>query len=628
MVAHRVGSSKLTAVTETASAAPETRPQSGRRTIARLWQDALAAERTGPAYLVEDEGGWREVSWKDADEQVRAYANGLLARGIHAGDTFAILARTSLDWALLDFALARIGAVGIPIYANSAVADVRYLLEHSEAVGIVCEDAEQLAKVEAVAEEHPALAHVLTFHDLAGLAAHGRDFAEANPSALDDASAAIEEDDLFTIIYTSGTTGPPKGCMIRHRNYYAMASVVDEMESYYREDDVMLLYLPLAHNFGRLMLLTGAYVGFPIAFLGDPLRVGDALVQVRPTVFPSVPRVYEKVYSAVQARFDAATGVKRRLIDWALPIGREVSKLEGEGKPVPGGLRARHRLADRLVFGKVRDRLGGRLRIPISGGAPLAQEIAHFFDAVGVRIVEGYGLTECTTACSSNRPDSYRFGTVGRPLPGFEVRLADDGEILVRSETVFKGYFKDPEATAEVLVGDGWLRTGDIGEIDADGFLRITDRKKDILVTAGGKNVAPQNIENDFKTSKYVSQALVIGDRRPYVAALLTLDADEIGRWAAENGSAGDLAALAGDERVRQLVQTIVDDVNEGRSRYEQVKRFAILPRDFTLEHGELTPTLKLRRRAVIDHFQAEIEALYAEPYAGSDLRQTEDVGG
>jgi long-chain acyl-CoA synthetase len=600
-------------MTETASAVPATRPPSGPRTIARLWRDAVAAGRLTPAYLVEDEGeSWREVSWQDADALVGAYANALLARGVGKGDAFALLAQNSLDWALLDFALAQIGAVGIPVYANSASKDVGYLLEHSEAVGIVCEDAEQLAKVEAVAEGLPRLEHVLTYHDLAGLAAHGIDFARNHPSALEEATAAIEEEDLFTIIYTSGTTGPPKGCMISHRNYYAMTSVVDSMGDHYRPDDTMLLYLPLAHNFGRLMLLSGAYVGFPIAFLADPLRVAGAMLQVRPTVLPSVPRVYEKVYAAVQSRFDEATGVKRRLIDWALPIGREVSRLEAAGEPVPGGLARRHRLADRLVFAKVRERLGGRLRIPISGGAPLATEIAEFFDAIGIRILEGYGLTECTTACSTNRPDRYRFGTVGPALPGFEVKTAEDGEIMVRSETVFQGYFKDPEATAAVLTPDGWLKTGDIGQIGADGFISITDRKKDILVTAGGKNVAPQNIENDLKTSKYVSQALVVGDRRPYVAALVTLDEAEIGRWAGEHGIDGDLASLSRDERVRELVQTVVDDANRDRSRFEQVKRFVVLPRDFTMQEGEVTPTLKLRRRAVSEHFASEIEELYS----------------
>ncbi|MDH4101902.1 MAG: long-chain fatty acid--CoA ligase [Thermoleophilia bacterium] len=611
-------------MTETASAASETRPSGARRTIARLWRDAVAAERLGTAYLVETEDGWTEVSWRDADERVRAYANGLLARGVRKGDPFAILARNSLDWALIDFAFAQIGAVGVPVYASSSTRDVGYLLTHSEAVGIVCEDAEQLAKVEAVSAELASLQHVFTYHDLDGLAAHGRDFAAANPTALEDASAAIAEDDLFTIIYTSGTTGPPKGCMLSHRNYYAMVSVVDEMDSYYHADDLMLLYLPLAHNFGRLMLLTGAYVGFPIAFLADPLRLGEALLQVRPTVLPSVPRAYEKVHSAAQARFDEAAGAKRRLINWALPVGREVSRLEGEGKAVPVGLRARHRIADKLVFSKVRAKLGGRLRIPISGGAPLAREIAEFFDAIGVRIVEGYGLTECTTACSTNRPDVYRFGTVGRPLPGFEIAIADDGEILVRSETVFQGYFKDEEATAAVLASDGWLRTGDIGDLDADGFLRITDRKKDILVTAGGKNVAPQNIENELKMSQYVSQALVVGDERPYVAALVTLDPDEIGRWASSEGIESDATSLAADQRVRDLLQGVVDAANAERSRFEQIKRFAILPRDFTMADGEITPTLKLRRRAVQEHFAEEIEALYAE----ADARRTEDVGG
>jgi long-chain acyl-CoA synthetase len=600
-------------MTETARAEAATKPPRERRTIARLWRDAVAADRPTPAYLVEDDaGGWREVSWKDADELVRAYANGLLARGIGKGDAVAILAQNSLDWALVDFALAQIGAVGIPIYANSSPRDVAYLLGHSEAVGIVCEDAEQLAKVEESEDELPRLEHVLTYHDLAGLAAHGIDFVRTQPTALDEAAAAIEEDDLYTIIYTSGTTGPPKGCMIRHRNYYSMASVVDEMEDHYRPDDSMLLYLPLAHNFGRLMLLSGAYVGFPIAFLADPLRVADAMLQVRPSVLPSVPRVYEKVYAAVQARFDEATGVKRRLVDWALPIGYEVSRLQAQGHPIPRGLARRHRIADRLVFSKVRERLGGRLRVPISGGAPLAKEIAEFFDAIGIRILEGYGLTECTTAASTNRPNRYRFGTVGPALPGFEVKTDEDGEILIRSETIFAGYFKDPEATAAVLSPDGWLRTGDIGGIDADGFISITDRKKDILVTAGGKNVAPQNIENDLKTSKFVSQALAIGDRRPYVAALITLDEAEILKWAAEQGVDGDVTSLSQDERVRELVQGVVDDANRERSRFEQVKRFAILPRDFTMEHGEVTPTLKLRRRAVTEHFQSEIENLYA----------------
>ena len=577
----------------------------------------MASGQSKPAYLVESDDGWNAVSWLEADERVGAYANGFLARGIRKGNNVALLARNTLEWALLDFALAQIGAVSIPVYASSASHDVGYLLAHSEAVGIVCEDAAQLAKVEVVTDELPALQHVLTYHDLDGLAAHGKDFAHANPSALDEAGARIGEDDLYTIIYTSGTTGPPKGCMLSHRNYFEMASVVDRLPEYYRPDDLMLLYLPLAHNYGRLMLLLGAKIGFTIAFLADPLRVGEALPAVRPTILPSVPRVYEKVYSAVQARFDEATGSKKRLVDWALGVGREASRLQAAGSSVPGTLRLKRRVADRLVFGKVRAALGGRLRMAGSGGAPLAREIAEFFDAVGVRISEGYGLTECTTACSTNVPDRYRFGSVGQPLPGFEVRIAEDGEIEVRSETVFQGYYKDPEATAAVVGEDGFLKTGDIGRLDEDGFLHITDRKKDILVTAGGKNVAPQNIENDLKTSTLVSQALVVGDRRPYVAALVTLDPVALERWAAEHGVDGDHATLVRHDGMRAALQEVVDSVNRDRSRFEQVKRFAILPRDFTMEDGEITPTLKLRRRAVQEHFADEIEALYAEPRSG-----------
>ena len=378
-----------------------------------------------------------------------------------------------------------------------------------------------------------------------------------------------------------------------------------------RGDDLMLLYLPLAHNFGRLMHLTGPYVGYTIAFLPDPLQTAAALGTVRPTVLPSVPRVYEKIHTAVVGAIDETTGVKRRLADWALAVGREVGKREEAGLPVGGMLRLKHRAADKLVFHKIRARLGGRLRTPISGGAPLVQEIAEFFDAIGIRIFEGYGLTECTTAATTNTPERWRFGTVGPALPGFELRLADDGELLIRSDTVFGGYYKDPEATAEVLGADGWLRSGDIAEIDEDGFVKITDRKKDIIVTAGGKNIAPQNLENDLKASKFVSQALVVGDRRPYPAALITLDAPEIEKWAAGKGITGDMAALAADDQVIALVQGIVDDVNRERSRFEQIKRFSILPRDFTLEDDEVTPTLKLKRRNVMAHFAETVDQLY-----------------
>jgi long-chain acyl-CoA synthetase len=581
-----------------------------KRTIPCLWRDAVE-KNTGVAYLVEGSEGWREVSWEEAAERVELLANGLLARGVRKGDAFGILARNTLEWSLFDFALAHVGAVGAAIYSNSSPRDARYVLEHSEAVGVLCEDAAQREKVESGGASPATVRHVLTFADLPALEEEGRAYREAHPDALEQAVAAIDEEDLFTFIYTSGTTGPPKGCMIRHRNYYAMVSVVDELPDRGRPSDVMLLYLPLAHNFGRLMHLSGPYVGYTIAFVSDPLDVARAIPEVRPTILPSVPRVYEKVHTAITASFAEATGAKRRLIDWALDVGRRESALRREGRPLPFGLSVQHRLADRLVFSKVKERLGGRLRLPISGGAPLAPEIAELFDALGICIMEGYGLTECTTAATTNRWDAYRFGTVGQALPGFELRLADDGELLIRSETIFAGYFKEPQATAEVLGEDGWLRSGDIATIDEDGFVTITDRKKDIIVTAGGKNIAPQNLENDLKTSRFVSQALVIGDMRPYPAALITLDPVELGKWAEERGLDGDLPSLTRDPRVVELVASIVDDVNRERSRYEQVKRFAVLDRDFEMERGEVTPTLKLRRRVVLDNFAAEVEGLY-----------------
>jgi long-chain acyl-CoA synthetase len=600
-------------MTEAAPLSVPVTPFGERRTVARLWREAIAKGRTNPAYLVQEDGGWREVSWADAAERVDDYSTGLLALGVRKGDMVAILAQTTLEWTLFDLALAQIGAVGVPIYANSAPRDAAYILEHSESVGVLCEDDAQLAKVAEHRSGLPRLEHALTFADLAGLAARGRAYSTRHPDALRDALYAVEEDDLFTVIYTSGTTGPPKGCMISHRNEYAMVTVVDELDRFTVEGDTMLLYLPIAHNFGRLMSLSGPYCGYTIAFLPDPLQAAEALAAVRPTVFPSVPRVYEKVYTGILARFDDASGVKRRLIDWALRVGRDVSRLRQAGEPVPAGLAFRHRVADRLVYAKIKHRLGGRLRTAISGGAPLAQEISEFFHSLDILILEGYGLTESTTAISTNRPDRYRFGTVGPPLPGFEVKLAEDGELLARSDTIFQGYFRDPEATAEVLTPDGWLLTGDIAEIDEDGFIRITDRKKDILITAGGKNVAPQNLENDLKTSRWISQALVLGDRRPYVTALVTLDEPELAKWAAAQGlePAGG-AALAAEPRVQALIQGVVDEVNAERSRYEQVKRFVILPRDFSMDEGEVTPTLKLKRRVVQEHFADAIEQLYS----------------
>jgi long-chain acyl-CoA synthetase len=561
----------------------------GTCTIGRLWQDAVARRPDEPAYLVEEHGDWRPLTWAEAGRAVDELAHGLLALGVRKGDAFGILATTRVEWVLFDFALALVGGVTAPIYMNSSAREAAYVLEHSEAVGVLCEDEEQRRKVDDL-----GLEHVLTFGDLDDLRARGRAHAEAEPDAVERAAAQIGEDDLYTYIYTSGTTGPPKACMIRHRNYYAMASKVHGVDDFTVAGDVMLLFLPLAHNFGRCMALGGAHMGYTVAFCPDPYAVADALPAVRPTVFPSVPRVYEKVHTGVTTKFAQEKGVKRALIDWALRVGRRASELRQAERELPRGLALQHRLADRLVYSKVKERLGGRLRIGISGGAPLAKEIIEFFHSLDILILEGYGLTECTTAATVNRPSQFRFGTVGPALPGVELRIADDGEVLIKTDTIFAGYYKDEQATQEVLPGDGWLRSGDVGHLDDDGFLTITDRKKDILVTAGGKNVAPQNLENALKTHPLVSQALVVGDRRPYVAALITL----------AEGTTADEA--------RHEIERLVEAVNDDLSRFEQIKRYAILPRDFSADEGEVTPTLKLKRRVCQEHFAAEIEALYS----------------
>jgi long-chain acyl-CoA synthetase len=557
----------------------------------RLWREGSRAGRTTPAYLAETEpGSWREVSWTEAARAVDELANGLLARGIRKGDAFGILGRTRLEWTLFDMALALVGGVTAPVYPNSSPRETDYVLRHSEALGVLVEDDAQLAKVEPL-----GLRDVLTFADLDTLRAEGVAYASEHRGALDEAASQIGEDDLYTYIYTSGTTGPPKGCMIRHRNYYAMTACIEDIEGLALDRDVMLLYLPLAHNFGRLMALWGAYSGFTVAFCPDPYAVADVLPQVRPTLLPSVPRVFEKAHTAVTAKLDEASGPRRRLADWALGVGRRVSELRQREERVPRWLALRHGLANRLVYSKVKERFGGRLRYGISGGAPLAKEIAEFFHALDILILEGWGLTECTTAACVNRPQRFRFGTVGPPMPGVEVRTEGDGELLIRSETIFAGYYKDEEATRAVLAEDGWLRSGDVGAIDADGFVAVTDRKKDIIVTAGGKNLAPQNIENALKSSRCVSQALVIGDRRPYVTALIAVDETGV-------DSAGDVPAL---------VQKAVDAANRDLARFERIKRFAIVEREFSIEEGEMTPTMKLKRRVIEQRYADTIEQLY-----------------
>jgi long-chain acyl-CoA synthetase len=584
----------MRAVTTASPSAPVADHPLTARTAPALWHYVLGLEATTPAYLEEYADGWREVSWQDAATRVDALANGLLARGVVRGDVVAVLARTRLEWVLLDWAVMTIGAVVVGIYPTSTAKESAYILGHSEAVLAFAEDDAQREKLASVQAETPAVREIVPFDELATLETEGRAYAAAHPGALEAAGREVQENDLATLIYTSGTTGPPKGCMLTHKNLVTAALRVQT--NFEDGSDTILLFLPLAHTFGRLVHQSAAYYGSTVAFVAEATRVGEALGQIRPTVLPAVPRIYEKIHAGVLDQIESAGGAKRKLGLWALGVGSRASRLRRAGRHVPVLLAAEERLAEKLVFAKVKQKLGGRLRVGVSGAAPLGLDVLEFFHSLGMLVVEGYGLTETASSLSVNDPDDFRFGTVGRVVQGTEIRLDEDGEILVRSDTVFAGYFKDPEATAAAFTDDGWFRTGDVGEIDADGFVKITDRKKDLIITAGGKNIAPQNLENALKASRFVSQALVVGDRRPYIVALITLDPAEI--------------AATGREP-HELVQEIVDGVNKDRVRVEQIKRFAILPRDFTQDDGEVTPTLKLRRKVVHEHFADEIEDLY-----------------
>jgi long-chain acyl-CoA synthetase len=551
------------------------------QTAPALWRYAVERGTAGPAYLEELAEGWREVSWREADERVAALGRALLARGVRKGDAVAVLARTRLEWLLLDWAIMSIGAVVVGLYPSNTASECGYILGHSEAVLAFVEDEAQGEKLAAVFD-----GPVIGFVELAAFEEEGRSHAGLEPEP-------VGEDDLATLIYTSGTTGPPKGCMLTHRN---LVNAATRATSSTDETDVVLLFLPMAHSFARIAHQGSAFNGATVALVADVARVPEALQHTHPTFLPAVPRVYEKIHANTLGEIERAGGLKRALGRWALDVGMRASRQRRERGSVSPLLAFQEKLADRIVFAKVKDRLGGRLRLGISGAAPLGLDVLEFFNALGILVIEGYGLTETSSSLTVNDEHDYRLGTVGRPVEGCEVKLDEDGEILTRSASVFAGYYKDPEATAAAFTEDGWFRTGDVGELDADGFLTITDRKKDLIITAGGKNIAPQNIENALKSSRFVSQAVVIGDRRPYIVALITLDRAEVD---------------ASGRDPQELVQQLVDDVNRDRVRVEQIKRFDVLPRDFTQEDGELTPTLKLRRRVVHEHFADEIEKLY-----------------
>ena len=558
-----------------------------RRTAPDLWREAVRNAPATPAYLEEGPEGWSPVSWDEATARIDALARGLLAHGVRHGDRVAVISRTSVDWILLDWAIMSIGAVVVGLYPTSSAPECQYVLEHSEAVLAFAENEEQARKLVSVRGSLPALREIVPFDLLDKFESEGRAAKHLQPDP-------VAEDDLATLIYTSGTTGPPKGCMLTHKNLVTAATKVRKTLA---PGDIVLLFLPMAHSFARLAHQAASHHHATIAAVADVARVPEALATLQPAVLPAVPRVYEKIHANALGEIERAGGMRRRIGLWAVSVGGRVSRVKRAGRTPGPWLAYQHRLADKLVFAKVRARLGGRLRLGVSGAAPLSIDVMEFFHAMGVPVIEGYGLTETASSATANDPADFRIGTVGRPVDDCEIKLDSDGEILIRSDSIFAGYYKDPEATAAVLDADGWFASGDVGEIDAEGFLKITDRKKDLIITAGGKNIAPQNLENALKSSRFVSQAIVVGDRRPYVTALLTLDEAEVA------SSGRDPQGIA---------QEIVDEVNRDRVRVEQIKKFAIVPREFSLEEGEVTPTLKLRRRVIHDHFAAEIEQLYA----------------
>lgn len=590
------------------------------KTLSRMFRNRIAAGGDDVRYLVPEGDRWVPMTFREVGVAVEEIANGLMSLGLSRGDRVGILSSTRVEWCLADIGAILAGFVTVPVYPSNLPDQVEYILANSGARALFAEDELQYNKVAGVRRRLPELRKVIRFdgepggEDAVGLAAlreAGRSYAAAHPEAL---SRRVEEtgpEDDLTIIYTSGTTGPPKGVVTRHRNYaFIVTSALEAVTV--RRGDTFLQFLPLAHSLGRLEHFLTFDAMAVSGFARSLLTVADDLPRVRPEIMVSVPRLYEKFYARVLGKVEEEGGAKKAIFDWALSVGREASRKQQRGEPVAGLLALKFRLADRLVFSKIRERMGGRMRFAISGGAPLAQEIGEFLHALGILVLEGYGMTENSTVTSVNRLDRYKFGTVGKPLPGTEIRIAPDGEILIGGPHVFKEYFGDEAATREAIDAQGWLHSGDIGEFDADGFLRITDRKKDILVTSGGKNVAPQNLENLLKGNKFVSQAFVYGDRRKYLTALITLNGEEIARWSGQSGiGESDPEALAAHPRVRALIEEWVSEVNRGLATFEQIKRFVILGKDFSQETGELTPTLKIRRKEVVKKYGALLDALY-----------------
>jgi long-chain acyl-CoA synthetase len=603
------GSTTTAASGEAATAAPA-------RTLATLALGAAARHRGSAMRYPQPDGGWRRTAYPQLGADVRAIAKGLIALGVAPGDRVAILSNTRAEWTLADLGAICAGAVVVPVYQTNSPDECQYVLEHSGAAALFAEDDDQLTKIAEIRDALPALRHVIRFDGTGGdaltLAAVQATGAELPDADLDARVAAIGPDDLATIVYTSGTTGPPKGCMLTHGSLCADVDASLQRVDFTAGEDVVYVFLPLAHVLTRIVQFIAVEAGAEMAYWRrDPKKIVEDVQIIKPTHLPSVPRIFEKIHTAATTKADAAGGVKAKLFHWAVGVGRQAAGREDRGGRPGLVLKAQHALADRLVLHKIRDLFGGRVKLALSGAAPIDTEILEFFRAAGIWVLEGYGMTETCAVETLNTIEEHRFGTVGRPLPVCDVRIADDGEVLMAGPNLFTGYYNDEAATQATLV-DGWLHSGDLGEIDADGYLTITGRKKDLIITSSGKNISPSNIENALKLSRWISQAVVYADRRPYLVALLTLDPDEAGALAEKAGAgSAQLATLAKDPAVRAELQTVVDDVNRRFARIEQVKRFTVLERDLSQEDEELTPTLKVKRNVVYERYKDDFTRLY-----------------
>ncbi len=580
-------------------------------------------ERYGPRSLfkVKRDGQYINISWNEAGQAARDFALGLLEAGIEHGDRVALLSENRPEWAFADLGILSVGAVNVPIYATNTPKQVEYAVNDSACRILIVSTDKQLQKALEVREKCPTLEKIVVFDDVgktdypmvgtfkdvcAGGAKSGKE------ALLKERLDAVDPTDLASIIYTSGTTGDPKGVMLTHDNFLSNCRSVQKILPVI-EDDICLSFLPLSHSFERMAgYYVPIFIGVTIAYAESVDTVRDNLQEVRPTFMASVPRIYEKFHASVLETVKSASPLKQKIFDWSFATGKLMSASRINKQPLPLSLAMKYKIADALVFKKIKQNVGGRLKYFISGGAPLAQEINEFFHALGITILEGYGLTETSPVLTTNTPDDFRFGTVGRPVPDVEIKIADDGEILAKGPNIMQGYYNKPIETAEALDAGGYFHTGDIGEFDEDGFLKITDRKKDIIVTAGGKNVAPQNLENMLKAQPLISNAMVHGDRRKFLSALITVDYEKLEPIAKEEGiEYKSHADLARDRRVRELISERVDAVNAQLAQYETIKKWALIEKDFTIEGGELTPTLKVKRKVVTAKYKDTLDSFY-----------------